>query len=133
MFSPTDQHVSLFLLSFRESKVIIFSWDILYYPFSSQIRTLWFDSAKKLELDNLLLVVAQTGVFIYSSFCIIGAFFQLRDHLTAFLSSLMTLVQTTIQTIFILDASSRWVMPQKNAKPLANPGPLTRVFFRSGL
>ena len=56
----------------------------------------------------MLLVVAQTGVMIYSSFCIIGAFFQLTKHLTAFLSSLMTLVQTTLQTVFILDASNRY-------------------------
>jgi hypothetical protein len=37
---------------------------------------LWYDTSRKLELDNLLLVVSQTGVFIYSAFCIIGAFFQ---------------------------------------------------------
>ena len=72
-----------------------------------QVRPLWYDSSKKLELDNLLLVVAQTGVLIYSSFCIIGAFFQVQDHLTSFLASLFTIVQTTLQTVFILDASNR--------------------------
>ncbi len=72
-----------------------------------QIRSLWYDTARKLELDNLLLVVAQTGVFIYAAFCIIGSFFQLNDHLVAFLASLAILTQTTLQTVFILDASSR--------------------------
>ncbi len=72
-----------------------------------QVRVLWYDTSRKLELDNLLLVVAQTGVFIYAAFCIIGAFFQLKNHLVAFLASLATLTQTTLQTIFILDASSR--------------------------
>ena len=67
-----------------------------------------YDTSRQLELDNLLLVVAQTGVFIYSAFCIIGSFFQLEEHLLAFLASLATLVQTTLQTAFILDASSRF-------------------------
>ena len=38
-----------------------------------QMRKLWFDSSRTLELDSLLLVVAQTGVFLYSAFSIIGA------------------------------------------------------------
>ena len=38
-----------------------------------QMRKLWFDSSRSLELDSLLLVVAQTGVFLYSAFSIIGA------------------------------------------------------------
>ena len=78
--------------------------------FTQQVRVLWYDTSRKLELDNLLLVVSQTGVFIYSAFCIIGSFFQLKEHLLAFLASLATLVQTTLQTLFILDASSRWAI-----------------------
>lgn len=73
-----------------------------------QVRGLWYDTTRKMELDNLLLIVAQTGVFIYAAFSIIGSFFQLQDHLLAFLASLATLVQTTLQTVFILDASSRF-------------------------
>ena len=61
-----------------------------------------------MELDNLLLILSQVGVFIYAAFSIIGTFHQLEDHLLAFLASLATLIQTTIQTVFILDASSRW-------------------------
>ena len=76
-------------------------------PLALQIRGLWYDTSRKLDLDTLLLVVAQTGVFIYAAFCIIGSFFQLQDHLIAFLASLATLVQATLQTLFILDASSR--------------------------
>lgn len=74
-----------------------------------QVHQLWYDSSNKIELDNLLLVVAQTGVFIYSAFCIIAAFFQLEEHPLSFFASLATLVQTTLQTVFILDASSRYV------------------------
>jgi hypothetical protein len=80
---------------------------ILIWLLSPQVRGLWYDPSRRLELDNLLLVVSQTGVFIYAAFCIIGSFFQLQDHLLAFLASLATLLQTTMQTVFILDASSR--------------------------
>jgi membrane protein YdbS with pleckstrin-like domain len=59
-------------------------------------------------LDNLLLLVAQTGVLIYSAFCMIGAFFQMSQYSMAFLAALATMVQTMLQTIFILDASNRY-------------------------
>jgi len=81
-----------------------------------QMHPLWYDTSRQLELDNLLLVVAQTGVFIYSAFCIIGSFFQLEEHLLAFLASLATLVQTTLQTAFILDASSRFACTNDQVK-----------------
>ena len=41
-----------------------------------QMRKLWYDDSRTLELDNLLLIIAQTGVFIYAAFSIIGTFFQ---------------------------------------------------------
>ena len=89
-----------------------------------QMRKLWFDSSRTLELDSLLLVVAQTGVFLYSAFSIIGASSQVvifekywsiselkswtqEIELTALLASLLTLSQATLQTLFILDASRR--------------------------
>ena len=88
-----------------------------------QMRKLWFDSAQTLELDSLLLVVAQTGVFLYSAFSIIGASFQevvlppnnprqvkydfQEIHWLELLASLLTLAQATLQTLFILDASRR--------------------------
>ena len=90
-----------------------------------QMRRLCYDQSHRLELDNLLLVIAQSGVFIYASFSIIGTFFQvifklfhclrtlmvlsfqLETHLVEFLASLLTLVQATLQTVFILDASCR--------------------------
>ena len=41
-----------------------------------QMRRLWYDNSRTLELDNLLLLIAQTGVFMYAAFSIIGTFFQ---------------------------------------------------------
>ena len=45
-----------------------------------QMRRLEYDDTHTLELDNLLLVIAQTGVFIYAAFSIIGTFFQVTNR-----------------------------------------------------
>ena len=42
------------------------------------MRRLDYDTHATLELDNLLLLIAQTGVFIYAAFSIIGTFFQVN-------------------------------------------------------
>lgn len=85
-----------------------------------QVRSLWYDVTRKLELDNLLLIIAQTGVFIYATFCIIGSFFMLDSSnivlLIPFLASLATLLQTTLQTIFILDASCRFAYSSEQVR-----------------
>ena len=88
----------LFFQKFPFDDIILFIFGIIRFEDFGM-------NSRKLELDNLLLVVAQTGVFIYSAFCIIGSFFEMQDHLMSFLASLATLVQTTLQTVFILDAS----------------------------
>ena len=71
-----------------------------------QMRELWHDSSRTLELDSLLLVVAQTGVFLHATFSTIGALLP-SLQLLALLASLATLLQTSLQTLFILDASCR--------------------------
>ncbi|XP_071563799.1 proton channel OtopLc isoform X2 [Temnothorax nylanderi] len=75
-----------------------------------QMRNLRYDGSRNLELDNILLVAAQTGMFIYSTFTIIGGHFTLQKHTVLVLvTALASVVQTTCQTIFILDASRRTV------------------------
>ncbi|TGZ48292.1 Otopetrin-2 [Temnothorax longispinosus] len=75
-----------------------------------QMRKLRYDGSRNLELDNILLVAAQTGMFIYSTFTIIGGHFTLQKHTVLVLvTALASVVQTTCQTIFILDASRRTV------------------------
>lgn len=55
-------------------------------------------------LDNTLLVVAQTGVFIYGMFSIIGCLFIKADYApTGLLAEIFSLVQTCLQTMFVLD------------------------------
>ncbi|KAF4520832.1 hypothetical protein B566_EDAN007127 [Ephemera danica] len=73
-----------------------------------QIRELRYDGSQNLELDNILLIAAQTGMFIYSTFTIIGGHFTIEKNTALVLiTALASLVQTTCQTIFILDASRR--------------------------
>ncbi|KAK9873113.1 hypothetical protein WA026_020844 [Henosepilachna vigintioctopunctata] len=73
-----------------------------------QIRQLKYDGANNLQLDNILLIGAQTGMFIYSTFTIIGGQFTIQRNTVLVLVTAMTsLLQTACQTIFILDASRR--------------------------
>ncbi|XP_064215110.1 proton channel OtopLc isoform X5 [Tribolium castaneum] len=73
-----------------------------------QVRQLKYDGSKNLQLDNILLIGAQTGMFIYSTFTIIGGQFTIqRNTVLVLVTALASLLQTTCQTIFILDASRR--------------------------
>lgn len=60
-------------------------------------------------LDCTLLLLAQSGVYIYSMFSIIGCYFSMKfDHdigsTQGFLAEVLSLVQTSVQTLFILNA-----------------------------
>lgn len=73
-----------------------------------QVRQLKYDGSRNLQLDNILLVGAQTGMYIYSTFTIIGGQFTIeKNTVLVLITALASLVQTTCQTIFILDASRR--------------------------
>ncbi|CAL8079637.1 unnamed protein product [Orchesella dallaii] len=73
-----------------------------------QMRELRYVRGRNLELDNILLIVAQTGSFIYNVFTIIGGHFTLKKSTPLVLATaLASLVQLLIQTLFILDASKR--------------------------
>ncbi|KPI91190.1 Otopetrin-2 [Papilio xuthus] len=72
------------------------------------VRNLKYDGTRNLELDNILLVGAQTGMFIYGTFTIIGGHFTIeKNTILILITALSSLVQTTCQTMFILDASRR--------------------------
>ncbi|XP_059489964.1 proton channel OtopLc-like isoform X2 [Neocloeon triangulifer] len=73
-----------------------------------QIRELRYDGSRNLELDNILLIAAQTGMFIYSTFTVIGGHFTMEKNTALVLiTAIASLAQTTCQTMFILDASRR--------------------------
>ncbi|XP_063224706.1 proton channel OtopLc-like [Bacillus rossius redtenbacheri] len=73
-----------------------------------QVRQLKYDGGRNMELDNILLVGAQTGMFIYGTFTIIGGHFTIeKNTVLVLITALSSLVQTTCQTMFVLDASRR--------------------------
>lgn len=73
-----------------------------------QIRHLKYDAFRNFHLDDILLVGAQTGLFLYSTFSVIGGHFTVRqDTVLVLITSLASIVQTAFQTMFILDASRR--------------------------
>lgn len=73
-----------------------------------QMRELEFVEDGDIELDNILLLIAQTGTYIYTSFTIIGGNFSLDSgRILPFFTAVITLIQTTLQTLFILNASRR--------------------------
>ncbi|XP_055371549.1 proton channel OtopLc isoform X2 [Condylostylus longicornis] len=73
-----------------------------------QIRVLQYDAYRCFTLDDILLVGAQSGLFLYSTFTVIGGHFTLRkDTILVLITALASIVQTAFQTMFILDASRR--------------------------
>ncbi|XP_034248135.1 proton channel OtopLc-like isoform X2 [Thrips palmi] len=73
-----------------------------------KVRQLRYDGSRNLELDSILLIGAQTGMFLYSTFTVIGGHFTMEKNTELVLiTALASLVQTTCQTMFVLDASRR--------------------------
>lgn len=73
-----------------------------------QVRHLQYDSLRSFQLDDILLVGAQTGLFLYSTFTVIGGHFTMRkDTILVLITAFASIVQTACQTMFILDASRR--------------------------
>lgn len=74
-----------------------------------QVREMRYSLTRYAELDNILLIVAQTGVYLFAIFCVIGGHFTIsRNTVLVLLTALANLIQATVQTIFILDASRRY-------------------------
>uniref|UniRef100_A0A6A7FU69 Otopetrin-2-like isoform X2 n=1 Tax=Hirondellea gigas TaxID=1518452 RepID=A0A6A7FU69_9CRUS len=85
-----------------------------------QMRELEFVQEGDIELDNILLLIAQTGIYLYTSFTIIGGNFSLEtERMLPFSTAVITLFQTTLQTLFILNASRRccYTYDQLTRKP----------------
>lgn len=86
-----------------------------------RIRHFHYHVQKNVELDNILLIFAQVGIYLFSIFSMIGG--HLSPDVTWMLvlgSSVARLVQATIQTMFILDASHRTV--RTNLQAHKRPG-----------
>ncbi|XP_050101697.1 proton channel OtopLc-like isoform X2 [Anopheles aquasalis] len=64
--------------------------------------------AGSISLDCTLLVLAQTGVYVYGMFSIVGSYFSLQQEVRGaregLVAELLGLLQTSLQTLFILNA-----------------------------
>lgn len=64
--------------------------------------------AGSVSLDCTLLVLAQTGVYVYGMFSIIGSYFSIHQGVVGaregLIAEVFSLVQTSMQTLFILNA-----------------------------
>lgn len=84
-----------------------------------QMRDLKFTKSGGIPLDCTLLLLAQVGVYIYSMFSVIGCYFAIKyeagDHGSAegLVAEIFGLLQTSMQTIFILNA---WYRRCKSAQ-----------------
>lgn len=72
-----------------------------------QVRELKYSANQDTELNQILLIVAQSGLYLYIMFSIIGSHFTSdQNTLLVLLTSSACIIQATLQTIFILDASN---------------------------
>lgn len=68
------------------------------------VRDLKFQSFDTIPLDCTLLLMSQAGVYIYSMFSIIGCYFSIKDGgLYGITAEIFSIVQTSLQTLFILN------------------------------
>lgn len=82
-----------------------------------QVRALHYDASRSFSLDDILLVGAQTGSFLYSTFTIIGAHLTLKKNtILILITALASLIETAFQTMFILDASRRSAATQDHVR-----------------
>ncbi|XP_076362780.1 proton channel OtopLc-like isoform X2 [Tachypleus tridentatus] len=74
-----------------------------------QVKKLKYNPYRNIELDNILLIVAQSGLYVFTMFSIIGGHFTMdQNTVLALLTAVACLIQATLQTIFILNASRRY-------------------------
>ena len=75
---------------------------------SPAISILRYESDRNIELDNILLVVAQTGVYLYASFNIIGSHFSGDTYqLITGVMSIVQVLQSSACLMSIARVSSR--------------------------
>jgi len=65
--------------------------------FDFQVRKFRYDSSPKMELDTLLLVVGQTGVFVFAAFSFLSSLYDWQNNVRGSFLSIIYLVQVIHQ------------------------------------
>ncbi|KAK9508461.1 hypothetical protein O3M35_006014 [Rhynocoris fuscipes] len=89
-------------------------WELILYILCTtatliatyRIRKLKYDSSRHIELDTALLVMAQIGLYVYFIFSLLAGYLtkEMVKKPNIFIISLFALIQSSIQTLFIVDA-----------------------------
>ncbi|RXG61140.1 hypothetical protein Avbf_12034 [Armadillidium vulgare] len=97
------------ILSANISEIILYSIGIISTIVGmKQIRKLGFIEEEETELDNVLLVIAQVGLYMFTICTLIGGYFSsLNVSPLTLITALAILVQASLQTLYILDGSRR--------------------------
>lgn len=125
---PDYATVAIQEVSFCELIVYIISIIAIFWALHSMrdlryYRKLTTHHASRITLDCTLLVVAQFGAYLYTIFSIIGNYFAIFDGIyggkVGFITEMFGIFQTSLQTLFILNASWRRCRgsTQKRRKP----------------
>nr|CAI5866622.1 unnamed protein product [Callosobruchus analis] len=99
MFEVSTVELLLYLITTLAVGVAMLRMRKLKYD-----RKIGSEGTSGIGLDNTLLVVAQTGMFIYCMFSIIGCYFTLAsNNAIELVAEIFSFIQTCLQTMFVLD------------------------------
>ncbi|CAH1981771.1 unnamed protein product [Acanthoscelides obtectus] len=99
MFEVSTVELLLYLITTVAVGVAMLKMRKLKYD-----RKIGSEGSSGIGLDNTLLVVAQTGMFIYCMFSIIGSYFTIAsNNVIELVAEIFSFIQTCLQTMFVLD------------------------------
>ncbi|UYV60265.1 Otopetrin [Cordylochernes scorpioides] len=82
-----------------------------------QVKELRYSAHRTVELDNILLIVGQSGLYLFTMFSVIGGHFTMdQNTVLVLLTGIAGIIQGTLQTIFILNASCRYAATAAQAR-----------------
>ncbi|CAH1399359.1 unnamed protein product [Nezara viridula] len=83
-----------------------------------KIKYLPYEKNRHLELDTILLVMAQTGLYIYFMFSLIAGYFtrEIFTRPNIFVTAIFGIIQSSMQTLFIIDAWWRRCITASSAR-----------------
>jgi len=95
-----------------------------------QMRKLKYNEDHELELDSILLCIAQTGIYLFAMFVLISDFFVSGslDSIGILTGSTM-MFQATLQTMFILNGSERYTSTKEECKKKPGREMVTFLIF----
>ena len=113
-----DKYIEKAIIEACTSEIILYVLSLVAASTGlNAMRKMQYDDFHSLELDSILLVIAQTGLYTYAIFVVIAGYFLEEEHNNIMLvAALICFVQATVQTMFILDGSKRYASTEEEYK-----------------